>query len=551
LSTVGELIVETLVLNGIDRVFCVPGESYLGLLDALYGRADIDTVVCHHESGAGFMALADSRLTQRPSVALVSRGPGACNAAIAVHTAQQDEAPFILIVGQVAAMDVRRDAFQEIDYGKMFGSIAKWVGEVTDPRRAPETLLRAIQVATTGVPGPVVLAFPEDVLTASLDAEPVRPQAQVAGAPRAADVTALRRLLATSERPLVLAGPELERVEGRAELLAFLEAWHLPAVVSFRRQDLLPNAHRLYAGDMGLANPVAQMEVLRRSDLLIVLGAQLTDITTQGYSFPTLVRPQMRLVHVHADPGAIGTHFAADLALACDPRELLAAIGTPDRPAPGDREGWIQRLKVQQQAIARPRRFDVQDGVPFEAVIEALAHCLPADAIVTADAGTFAAPVYRVVPFTPPQRLLAPIAGAMGFGVPAAVAAALREPHRPVICLVGDGGFLMTGNELAVALERGLRLKVILSENGIYGSIRIHQERDYPGRTVGTSFRNPDFDLIGRAFGMRVSRIASPADLDSLPGLIASPGSSFIVVETSVSAILPKPGAAPVRASTD
>jgi acetolactate synthase-1/2/3 large subunit len=549
MPTVGEVIVETLVLNGIDRVFCVPGESYLGLLDALYGRTDIDTVVCRHEAGAGFMALADARLTQRPGVALVSRGPGACNASIAVHTSQQDEVPFILIVGQVAAADVRRDSFQEIDYDRMFGSIAKWTAEVTDPARIAETLLRAIQVATTGVPGPVVIAVPEDVLTAATAAAPVRRQAPARAAPRADDVATLRGLLAAAERPLVIAGPGLEGDGGREALLAFLEAWAVPAVVSFRRQDLLPNAHRFYAGDMGLSNPPAQMALLRQSDLVVVLGAQLSDITTQGYSFPAMVRPQMTLVHVHSDPAVIGTHFAADLAIACDPSALLAALGPAAAPPPAGRATWIDGLKAVQRDIAAPRRPAADDGVPFEAVVAALGRCLPADAIVTVDAGTFGAPVYRVVPFAPPQRLLAPISGAMGFGVPAAVAAALRAPGRPVICLVGDGGFLMTGNELAVAIERGLPIKVILSENGSYGSIRLHQERDYPGRTVGTSFANPDFDLIGRAFGMAVTRIRREDELEQLPALLAAPGRAMIVVETSLAAILPKPRAVAVEAA--
>jgi len=549
MPTVGEVIVETLVLNGIDRVFCVPGESYLGLLDALYGRTDIDTVVCRHEAGAGFMALADARLTQRPGVALVSRGPGACNASIAVHTSQQDEVPFILIVGQVAAADVRRDSFQEIDFDRMFGSIAKWTAEVTDPARIAETLLRAIQVATTGVPGPVVIAVPEDVLTAVTAAAPVRRQAPVRAAPRAGDVATLRGLLAAAERPLVIAGPGLEGDGGREALLAFLEAWQVPAVVSFRRQDLLPNAHRLYAGDMGLSNPPAQMALLRQSDLVVVLGAQLSDIITQGYSFPAMVRPQMTLVHVHGDATVIGTHFAADLAIACDPRALLEALGEATAPSTAARAAWIDRLKAVQRDIAAPRRPAADDGVPFEAVVAALGRCLPTDAIVTVDAGTFGAPVYRVVPFTPPQRLLAPISGAMGFGVPAAVAAALRAPERPVVCLVGDGGFLMTGNELAVAIERGLPIKVILSENGSYGSIRLHQERDYPGRTVGTSFANPDFDLIGRAFGMAVTRIRREDELEQLPALLAAPGRAMIVVETSLAAILPKPRAIAVEAA--
>jgi acetolactate synthase-1/2/3 large subunit len=302
MRTAAELIVASLVAHGIDRVFCVAGESYLGLLDALYGRADIDTVVCRHEAGAGFMALADARLTGRPGVACVSRGPGASNAAVAVHTAQQDEVPFVLFVGQVPVRDVRRDAFQEIDYRQMYGPIAKWTAEVTDPTRMAETLLRAIQAATTGTPGPVVIAVPEDVLTAAVDAAPVKPQAAVRAAAAAADIATLRGFLESAACPLVLAGRSLDRPGGREALRAFLERWDLPAVVSFRAQDLFANAHRLYAGDMGLANPPEQMAVMRRADLLLVLGGRITDITSQpirtwcarrcGSSMSILTRPR-------------------------------------------------------------------------------------------------------------------------------------------------------------------------------------------------------------------------------------------------------------------
>jgi acetolactate synthase-1/2/3 large subunit len=539
MGTVGELIVDSLVANGIDRVFCVPGESYLGLLDALYGRSDIDTVACRHEAGAGFMAIADARLTGRPGIACVSRGPGASNAAIAVHTAQQDEVPFILVVGQVSARNVRRDSFQEIDYRAMYGSIAKWTAEVTDPARMAETLLRAIQTATTGTPGPVVIAVPEDVLTADVTAVTVAPQAAVRAAPHPADIATLRGLIASAVRPLVLAGRSLDRPGSREALRGFLEQWNLPAVVSFRSQDLFPNSHRLYAGDMGLANPSDQMAVLRRADLLIVLGALITDITSQGYTWPDLVRPQMRLAHIHPDPSAIGTHFAADLAIACDPRELIAALGPP-APAREDREKWIEAVTAPRRRIAMPRTFDVNDGVPFEDVVDLVGRNLPADAIVTVDAGTFGAPVYRVIPFAPPQRLLAPIVGAMGFGIPAAVAAALREPGRPVLAFVGDGGFLMTGNELAVAMERKLPLKVIVSENRSYASIWIQQERDYPGRAIATTFANPDLAMIGAAFGFAVTRILSRKELDALPAILARPGPQFVIVETSLDAVRPK-----------
>jgi acetolactate synthase-1/2/3 large subunit len=540
MSTVGRIIIDTLAAHGIDRVFCVPGESYLGLLDPLFGRQDIDTVVCRHESGAGFMALADARLTGRPGVAMVSRGPGASNAAIAVHTAQQDGIPFLLFVGQVPRRDVRRDSFQEIDYGHMFGKIAKWTAEVTDPDRIPETLLRSLQTATTGVPGPVVIAVPEDILTASTQGDVVRPQPRPKSAPDAGSIRDVRDLLSSARCPLVIAGSGIDTDAARARLLAFLETWEVPAVVSFRRQDLLPNAHRLYAGDMGLANPEAQMKLLRECDLLLSIGARLSDITTQGYTWPRLVRPEMKLVHIHADPAVIGTHFASDVAIVCHPAVAIAALGTPDRTLP-DRSAWIGRLAEQHAAIARVRTFQVDDGLPFEEVVALVGQHLPADAIVTVDAGTFGAPVYRVIPFSPPQRLLAPISGAMGFGIPAAVAAGLREPGRTVVCFVGDGGLLMTGSELAVALERQIAIKIIVSENGIYGSIRIQQERGYPGRSVGTGFVNPDLELIGKAYGAAVTRISTRAGLSRLPDLIRAPGLQFIVVDTSVQAILRRP----------
>jgi acetolactate synthase-1/2/3 large subunit len=537
MATAGQLIVDTLAAHQIDRVFCVPGESYLGLLDPLFGRADIDTVVCRHEAGAGFMALADARLTGRPGIAMVSRGPGASNASIAVHTAQQDGVPFILLVGQVAARDVRRGSFQEIDYGHMFGKIAKWTAEVTDPNRMAETMLRAIQVATTGVPGPVVVVIPEDVLTAECDGTTVMPQTRPTAAPDTSSIAQLRELLTAAKRPLILAGSGLDSTEARAMLLAFLEAWNMPSVVSFRRQDLLPNRHPLYAGDMGLSNPVSQMNALRDCDLLVNIGARFSDITTQGYTYPHLVRPEMKVVHIHADPAVIGTHFACDIAIACHPTAAMAAVGKPDRVLP-DRSGWIRRLSNERTKISSVRTFDASDGVPFEDVIDVVGRHLPDDAIVTVDAGTFGAPIYRIIPFKPPQRLLAPISGAMGFGVPAAVAAGLREPGRTVVCFVGDGGFLMTGSELAVALERKLPLKVIVSENNIYGSIRIHQEQGYPGRIVGTTFVNPDLELIGKAYGCAVTRISKRAEVKRIPDLIRAPGPQFIVVDTSVQAII-------------
>jgi acetolactate synthase-1/2/3 large subunit len=540
---VADLIVETLVANGIDRVFCVPGESCLGLLDALHGRSDIDTVACRHESGAGFMALADARLTGRPGAAIVSRGPGATNAAIAVHTAQQDAIPFILLVGQVACRNIRRDAFQEIDYRQMFGSIAKWVFELADAERTPEAMLRALQTAMTGLPGPVVIAVPEDILTAEMAAPALARWVRVTSAPDAASVREIERLLSRAEQPLVIAGSSVGTEEDRAELIRFLEDWNLPCMVSFRRHDLMPNDHPLYAGAFTLANSAGQMDILNDADLIVVIGARLSDATTQGYTFPHPVRPRQTLVHIHPDAASLGTHFGCDLAVACSAGSLLAALKEPVGSAP-KRQDWIDRLTTERKRTSVVGQFNVGDGVPFETVVDVVGQALPKDAIVAVDAGAFAAPIYRVLPFRPPQRLLAPISGAMGFGVPAAVAAGMREPERPIVCFVGDGGFLMTGAELTVAQERRIPLKVIVSENGAYGSIRAQQERDYPGRNVATSFTVPDLELMGRAYGGAVARIASAKELERIPQLLCAPGLQVIIVKTSVEAILPRPAPA-------
>jgi acetolactate synthase-1/2/3 large subunit len=548
--TAGKLITDSLIANKVDRVFCVPGESYLGLLDALYEcRSVIDTVVCRHEAGAGFMALADARLTGVPGVACVSRGPGASNAAIAVHTAQQDGVPFLLFVGDVPASNDQRGSFQEIDYRQMYGSIAKWTAAVTDPNRMAETILRAVQTATSGVPGPVVISVSEDVLKSDCDGQTVHRQVSVQSAAHPKDVAVLRKWLDEAMQPLVIAGSGLQTDAGRERLLTFLESWELPALVSFRRQDLIPNTHRLYAGELGLRNPDNQMSVLREADLLLVLGARLSDITTQRHTYPRHVRPEMRLVHVHRDPAVIGTHFAADLAIACDPQTLIDTLTNQPTAKSYDRRTWIDRLAEERRKISQPRFADVDDGVPFEQVVDVVGKNLPDDAIVVLDAGAFGAPAYRIIPFAPPQRLLAPISGAMGFAVPAAVAAALREPARPVFCFVGDGGFLMTGGELAVALERELPLKVILSENKSYGSIRVQQEREYPGRTIGTDLTNPDFEMIGRAFGFNVTRISAVEQLDGLPAILKSREPEFIVVSTSVKDILPKLVSASARST--
>lgn len=538
MPTAAERLIEFLAAQGIDRAFCVPGESYIALLDALHAHPRIDLVTCRSEGGAGFMAVADAKLTGRPGVVLVSRGPGACNAAIAVHTAEQDAVPLILLIGQVEKRDLRRNAFQEIDYSRMFGGIAKWVGEAIDPEQVPELIARAFAMALQGVPGPVVLSLPEDVLAAPC-AAPVPPPTLAAPAiPAPADVARLAAMLRGAERPILVAGHAFDRPGGRRALLRFAESWALPVAVSFRRQDLFPNDHPLYVGDLGLRNPDAQRAAFAEADLVLALGTRLGDITSQGWTWPA---PGQRLVHVCADARFLGWLFPAELALAADAPALIAALAAETPGAPPQRAAWNARLRAIHLADTGIRPGQYPDGVAFAEVARRIGELAAPDAIIALDAGTFGAPFYRKVAWRPPQRLLAPVSGAMGFGVPAGVAAALRYPGRQVIACVGDGGALMTAGEFAVAVARGAPLKLVLSDNGAYGSIRIHQERAHPGRVSGTMLDNPDFATWAAAFRVPVTRIETAADLPALDAALAAPGPAAVVVRTSLAAVLPAP----------
>ena len=536
MPTAAERLIDFLAAQGIDRAFCVPGESYIALLDALHAHPGIDLVTCRSEGGAGFMAVADAKMTGRPGVVLVSRGPGACNASIAVHTAEQDAVPLILLVGQVEKRDLRRNAFQEIDYGRMFGGIAKWVGEATEPGQIPELIARAYAMAMQGVPGPVVLSLPEDVLAEPCFAVDLPATLPAPAIPAPAEVARLAAMLRRAQRPILLAGHAFDRPGGREALRAFAEAWKLPVAVSFRRQDLFANDHALYAGDLGLRNPDAQRAAFAESDLVLALGTRLTDITTQGWSWPA---EGQRLVHVCAEPRFLGWLFPAEMALAADALALIAALGAEAPGAPASRDAWTARLRALHVADTAVRPGTHNDGVAFAEVARLVGEVAKPDAIVTLDAGTFGAPFYRKVPWVPPQRLLAPVSGAMGFGVPAGVAAALRFPDRQVIAAVGDGGALMTASEFAVAVARGVPLKLLLSDNGSYASIRIHQERAHPGRVSGTSLANPDFVAWCASFGVKVTRVDSNADFPALAAALSAPGPAAIVVRTSLSAVLP------------
>lgn len=543
-ATSSHALLSVLTANGIDRVFLVPGESYLGILDALADFPEIDVVTCRHEAGAGFMACADGRLTRRPGVVLVSRGPGAANASIALHTAQQDGIPLLLIVGQIPKADLRKEAFQEIDYQRMYGSIAKWVVEVTEPAQLAGAAFKALRIATAGTPGAVVLVVPEDIQQQHVELHAWRAEPAASTVPDGATLERIARLLEQAERPLIIAGGSFDVPHGRETLLKLAQTYDVPVAVSFRRQDIFPAGHPLYVGDLGLANPAEQIEAFESSDLVLGLGTRLGDITTQGYRFPRPPRAAQTFVHAHADGHAVGLHIAPDIGIVCDPVALADALIHACRPQPPARgRHWQARLREIATGIAQwpePAAGEPGRGVSFVKVIRSLAQQAPGDAVICVDAGSFAAPVYRHFPFSYPQRLMAPLSGAMGYGTPAAVATQLRLPAQKTICLVGDGGFTMTGNEMIAAVTRQLPILFIVSNNHCYGSIRIHQERSYPGRHVGTSLTNPDFVKIAGAFGIEAERVVADEQIDAaIQRGLAAQQAYFIEISTSIEAVLP------------
>ena len=527
--------------HGMDRIFLVPGESYLGLLNAAVDFPQIDVVTCRHEGGAGYMAVADGRLTRRPGVALVSRGPGASNAAIAVHTAQQDAVPMILIIGQIAARDLRREAFQEIDYQHMFGSIAKWVFECQTPEQIAEAAFKAIRMATSGVPGPVVLVIPEDIQQQVVAKPSFQNHAQIFGLPDQITLDAIGKRLSQAQRPVVIAGGMFDCPGGREALSAFVHHWQLPTMVSFRRHDIFANDDPLFVGDLGLSNPAAQMATLQESDFVLALGTRLGDITTQNFQFPRYAQAPQTLLHCYPDSRIVNWDTVADYPLVCDPVGLVGALTKANATQPSAvRQEWLKTLRAHSQPYAAWPTRQARKGVNFTDVVRTIANHASASTTICLDAGTFAAPVYRHFNFKTGQRLMAPLAGAMGYGTPAALACAMREPNRTTVCIVGDGGFLMTGNEMILAVERKLPIIFIVSNNSSYGSIRLHQERGYPGRVSGTSLFNPDFCTLATSFGMKTARIQDKSEIEAVMiSALQVQEPILIEVNTSLDAILP------------
>ena len=496
----GQLVVGALRAHRVDMAFSVAGESYLEVLDALFDAPEIRLVTCRQEGGAAFMAEAYGKLRGKPGVLLVTRGPGACNASIGIHTAFQDSTPMVVLVGQVARHQIDREAFQEVDFRKMFAPLAKWVAQIDMAERVPELINQAFQVATSGRPGPVVLALPEDMLRDHSSAAVSGPYRPVRAHPGAADLAELGRLLAAAERPIMLVGGGGWDDRACHDITKFAEANQLPVCCSFRRQDIVDNRSPSFVGDLGTGASAALVARIKEADLLLAVGARIGEITSQSYSLMGIPDPGKVLIHVHAGAEELGRVFRPSLPIQSGMSEFAAAAAAlPPVPAPRWSD-WRAAVRSEYEAGLVPTTT-AGAALDLGKVMTWLRDRLPDDAIVTSDAGNFSGWPNRFLQYRRPGRQLGPTSGAMGYGVPAAVAAKLVHPDRLVVGFCGDGGFMMTGQEIATSMLEGVGPIILVFNNAMYGTIRMHQERRFPGRVVGTALKNPDFLGLARAYG--------------------------------------------------
>jgi acetolactate synthase I/II/III large subunit len=546
--TAAQALVDQLVIQGVRHIFCVPGESYLPVLDALVGR-DIELTVCRQEGGAAIMAEAVGKQTGRPGICFVTRGPGATNAAHGVHIAQQSASPMILFVGQVDRGVRGRDAWQEIDYAAVFGSMAKWATEIDDADRVPEMVSRAFHVAMSGQPGPVVLALPHDMLVEMTDAADGAFAEAAEPSPGAGEMVRLEALLGEAAAPFVVLGGSGWDEAARAAVTRFAERFELPVATGFRRLPLFDPLHPNYAGDLGLGPNPALLTRVKAADLVLAIGEPLGDVTSQGYTLFDIPEPRARLVHVLPEPGELGRVWRPHLAINAAPTRFAAALEALTPPASAQWHGSAAAAHA--EYLAWSDKPTPQTGaVNIAEIVIWLREHLPADAILTNGAGNFAAWVnrfYRVRRF---GGHLGPNSGSMGYGVPAAVAMQRLEPARRVVAVSGDGDFLMNGQEFATAVQYGLPIVVLVFDNGSYGTIRMHQERDYPGRVIGTDLRNPDFAAYARAFGGFGATVERTADFaPAFEAAIASGQPAILHIKFDPDGISPTQTLSGIRAA--
>jgi acetolactate synthase-1/2/3 large subunit len=545
----GQVLVDQLALHGAELCFGVPGESYLAVLDALHD-APLRMIVTRHEGGAANMAEAYGKLTGRPGICLVTRGPGATHASNGVHTAMQDSTPMLLLVGQVARETIGREAFQELDYRAVFGSMAKWATQIDRAERVPEIVARAFAVATSGRPGPVVIALPEDMLTSQVDVPDAAPhRTPPAPPPSEAEMARLAELLAGAQRPAIVVGEGGWTAQTGADVAAFAEAQRIPVVASFRCQDFVDNASPAYAGHAGLGMAPAVASAIRDADVLLAIGGRLGEIPTDGYTLIRPGRPVQRLVHVHPDPGEIGAVYQPELGIVAGLEAFAAAARKLPAAGADQRAGLIEDKREAYERNLRETR-DLPGPLQLSAVMAALRERLGPDAILTNGAGNFSVWAHRFYEFHRYPTQLGPQSGSMGYGVPAAIAAKAVHPDRTVVCLAGDGDFLMTGQELATAVQEELDVVILVVNNGMYGTIRMHQERHYPGRVIATDLRNPDFVALARAYGAHGALVERSEEIgDALDEALGCGRPALIELRVDPQAITPRQTIDEIRAA--
>nr|WP_294813189.1 thiamine pyrophosphate-binding protein [uncultured Sphingomonas sp.] len=536
--TGGRILVDNLVAQGCDRIFHVPGESFLAVLDALHDTPQVDVVTCRQEGGVSFMACADGAMTGRPGVAFVTRGPGATNASIGVHVAMQDSQPMILFIGDVDRGMRDREGFQEVDFPAMFAPLAKWATRIEDAARIPEYVARAWNMATSGRPGPVVIALPEDMLcdvVEAVDRPKIKRPVPLDIHPN--DHQALGELLRAAERPMaIVGGAGWDKATGAA-FDCFARNWGIPVAGAFRRQDAIPNWSPVWAGNLGYGPNPKLAERIKAADLLLVVGARLGEATTDGYTLITPDHPGQKLIHVHPDAGELNRVYRADIAICCDVFDFANFAAAADYPAEPRAAAAGAHAEWLEWSTPKPR-----EGVTLDLgqCVAAMRAAMPADTIICNGAGNFSSWWHRYWHYGPQPSQLAPTAGAMGYGVPAAVAGKLRAPERQVVALAGDGDFMMNGQELATAVQHGADILVLVIDNGAYGTIRMHQEREYPARLSGTNLHNPDFAALGRAYGCWAETVERTEEFaPALERALAEKGVRLLHLKTDVEFITP------------
>lgn len=506
----GQILIDQLALNGIQKVFCVPGESYLAALDGLHKSNSIETIICRQEGGAAMMAEAFGKMNNLPGICFVTRGPGATNASAGVHVAMQDSTPMILFIGQVAGSMAEREAFQEIDYRRMYGDLAKWIGQIDRIDRIPEYISHAFHTAMTGRPGPVVLALPEDMLSSCAEVEDAKPARPAEAKISREDLSALASHLQQADKPLIIVGGPLWSSEAQAHLMAFAQRVKIPVAAAFRYQDYMDNRHPNYVGDVGIAIDPKLAKCIHESDLIVAFGPRLGEMTTSGYTLFDIPNPKQKLIHIHPGAEELGSVYRPDMSINASLQSVAANLKDITVSNSAKWAEWTRMARSNYEAYCQV--LETPGDVKFEQIVDHVSKTVPDDAIITNGAGNYAGFVRKYHQYRNFRTQLAPTSGSMGYALPAAIAGKIAKPDVPVICYTGDGDFMMTCQELATAVQYKVPVIIILANNGTFGTIRMHQEREYPDRVSGTNLQNPDFAAMAISFGAHGETVRKTED---------------------------------------